>query len=215
MDHADFPPPMLGETAGLEVSGGDIPIGLLQGEMKVGVLHREFRHGLPIAIILKFRIEVGVESLLVVEELLVAEQRHIRPDRFEEKRFTPARVGADEIRSKPFALELLSSTDATLSPDHLGFRFHHQGVHSLGVAAVQAVAEMIQAVRNATAAIEMIDPKSDQLVLPLLRQAPNDVDVLARKILMDEKNPHRLRDAAAIPPCPGIHPGATADKTPF
>ena len=88
-------------------------------------------------------------------------------------------------------------------------------MHSLGVAAVQAVAEMIQAVGNATAAIEMIDPKSDQLVLPLLRQAPDDVDVLSRKILMDEKNPHRLRDAAAIPPCPGIHPGATADKTPF
>jgi len=88
-------------------------------------------------------------------------------------------------------------------------------MNPFGVAAIQAVAEMIQAVRNATAAIERIDSKSHQLVLPLLRQTPNDVDVLTRKILMDEKNPHRLRDAAAIQPCPGIHPGATADKTPF
>ena len=74
---------------------------------------------------------------------------------------------------------------------------------------------MLQGFWNATVPIEFIDSKSHQLVLPLLRQTPNDVDVLARKILMDEKNSHRLRDAAAIPPCPGIHPGVTANKTPF
>ena len=35
-----------------------------------------------------------------------------------------------------------------------------------------------------------IDGQGHQLVLPMLGQALSDVDVLARKILMNEENPH-------------------------
>ena len=124
-------------------------------------------------------------------------------------------MGADEIRSKPFSLELLGSTDAALSTDHLGFRFHHKGMNILGVATIQAVTKMLQGLGDATAPVEFIDPKGNHLVLPLLRQALNDVGVLTGEILVDKKDSHRLRDAATIQPCPGTRPGATADTRPF
>ena len=50
-------------------------------------------------------------------------------------------------------------------------------------------------------------------MLPLLCQALNDVDVLPWKVLMNEENPHEFRDAAAIPPCPGILPAAAGADT--
>ena len=74
---------------------------------------------------------------------------------------------------------------------------------------------MLQGFWNATVPIEFIDSKGHQLVLPLLLQTPDDVDVLAGKILVDEKDSQRFRDAAAIQLCPGIHPGVTANKKPF
>ena len=40
--------------------------------MQVGILHRELRLRLPTDVVLKLRIEIGVEAKLVVEELLVA-----------------------------------------------------------------------------------------------------------------------------------------------
>ena len=127
---------MLGKTAGLKMSRTDVPVGLLQGEVKVGVLHHEFCLGLPVALTLEFRIKMGIESLLVVKELLIAKQGRVRPNRLEEKSFTPAWVSTDQIWRKPLALELLRSTDATLSPDDLGFRFNYQRMNPLGVAAI-------------------------------------------------------------------------------
>jgi hypothetical protein len=58
------------------------------------------------------------------------------------------------------------------------------------VAAIEAVAEMIEALRHATPPIQSIDAKGHQLVLPLLGQTPNDVDVLAGEVLMNEKDSH-------------------------
>ena len=84
----------------------------------------------------------------------------------------------------------------------------------LGVTASEFVAEMGQAFWHATPAIQSIDPKGHQLVLPLLSQALNDVDVLTWKVLMNEKNPHEIRDAEAIPPCPEILPAKAAGRTP-
>ena len=73
---------------------------------------------------------------------------------------------------------------------------------------------MLEALGHATPSIQSIDPKGHQLVLPLLSQALNDVDVLPWKVLMNEKNPHELRDAEAIPLCPGILPAKAAGRTP-
>ena len=74
---------------------------------------------------------------------------------------------------------------------------------------------MLQGFGNATVPIEFIDSEGHKLVLPLLLQTPNDVDVLAGKILVDEKDSQRFRDAAAIQLCPGIHPRATGDRRPY
>ena len=63
-------------------------------------------------------------------------------------------------------------------------------MYPLGVTASEFVAEMGQAFWHATPAIQSIDPKGHQLVLPLLSQALNDVDILTWKVLMNEKNPH-------------------------
>ena len=87
-------------------------------------------------------------------------------------------------------------------------------MNTLGVAAIKAVTEMLEALGHATPTIKSLDAQGNQLVLALLRQAMNDMDVLPWKVLMDEKNPHEFRVAAAIPPCPEILPGAAAGRTP-
>ena len=73
---------------------------------------------------------------------------------------------------------------------------------------------MLEALGHAPPTIKSIDAQSNQLMLALLGQPLNDMNVLTRKVLMNEKDPHELRDAAAIRPCPGILPAAAANKTP-
>ena len=63
-------------------------------------------------------------------------------------------------------------------------------MHTLGVAAIEALTEMVEALGHATPTIQSIDAQSHHLVLALLGQALNDVDVLPRKVLMNEKDPH-------------------------
>ena len=58
------------------------------------------------------------------------------------------------------------------------------------VAASEAIAEMIEAFRHATPSIQRINPQGHQLMLALLSQPLNDVNVLTRKVLMNEKDPH-------------------------
>ena len=99
-------------------------------------------------------------------------------------------MGTDQIRNKPLGLELLSSPSTSLSTNDLRFGLHHQGVHTWGVAAIEAVAEMAETFGHATTPIQRINPQGHQLVLTLLGQALNDVDVLPREVLMNEKNPH-------------------------
>jgi hypothetical protein len=60
----------------------------------------------------------------------------------------------------------------------------------IGVAAIKAVTEVVEALGDATPAIQSIDAQGHQLVLPLLSQALNDVDVLPWKVLMNEENSH-------------------------
>ena len=60
----------------------------------------------------------------------------------------------------------------------------------LGVATIEAITEMVEALGHATTPIQRINPQGHQLVLALLGQALNDVDVLTRKVLMNEKDPH-------------------------
>ena len=158
--------------------------------MQVGVLHGELRLIVPTAIVLEFRIEVGVEAELVVEEFLVAKQWRIGPDCLQEKRFAPARMGTNQIGREAFRFELLGSTGTALGADDLRFRFHHQGMDTFGVAAIKAVTEVVEALGDPTPAIQRIDAQGHQLVLPLLSQALNDVDVLPWKVLMNEKDPH-------------------------
>ena len=49
---------------------------------------------------------------------------------------------------------------------------------------------MIEAFGHATTPIQRINPQGHQLVMALVGQALNDVDVLPRKVLMNEKDPH-------------------------
>ena len=58
------------------------------------------------------------------------------------------------------------------------------------VAAIEAVAEMIETLGHATPPIQSIDPQGHQLMLALLGQPLNDVNVLTRKVLMNEKDSH-------------------------
>ena len=97
--------------------------------MQVGVLHGELRLIVPTAIVLEFRIEVGVEAELVVEEFLVAKQWHIGPDRFQEQWFAPARMGTDQIGREAFRFELLGSTGTGLGTNDLGFCFRYKDGH--------------------------------------------------------------------------------------
>ena len=59
-----------------------------------------------------------------------------------------------------------------------------------GVAAIEAVTEMVKALGNAATTIKSIDAKGHQLMLPLLSEPLNDVDVLTREVLMNEKDSH-------------------------
>ena len=99
-------------------------------------------------------------------------------------------MGTDQIRRETLRLELLSSTGTALGTDDLGFRFHRQGMNPWSVAAIEAVAVVIKALRHATPAIQRIYPQGHQLMLALLGQPLNDVNVLTRKVLMNEKDPH-------------------------
>ena len=53
-----------------------------------------------------------------------------------------------------------------------------------GVAAIEAVTEMVKALGNAATTIKSIDAKGHQLVLPLQSKPLNDVDVLTRNCLL-------------------------------
>ena len=96
----------------------------------------------------------------------------------------------DQIGSKTFRLELLSSTGTALSTDDLCFRFHDQGMDPWSVAAIEAVTEIIESLGHATPPIQSIDPQGHQLMLALLGQPLNYVNVLTRKVLMNEKDSH-------------------------
>ena len=124
-------------------------------------------------------------------------------------------MGTDQIRCESLALELLSRTGTALGTDDLGFSLHHQGMHILGIATIKAITEMVEALRNATPSFESINSQGHQLVLPVLGQALNDVEVLPWKILMNEENSHRLRDAATIPPCPETLRATAEGKRPY
>ena len=99
-------------------------------------------------------------------------------------------MGTDQIGNKPIGFELFSRAGTALGTDDLGFRLHHQGMNTLGVAAIEAIAEVVEAFRNTTTSIKIIDSQGHQLMLALLRQPLNDMNVLTRKVLMNEKDPH-------------------------
>ena len=60
----------------------------------------------------------------------------------------------------------------------------------LGVATIEAITEMVEALGHATTSIQRIDSQGHQLMLALSSQPLNDVNVLTRKVLMNEKDPH-------------------------
>ena len=99
-------------------------------------------------------------------------------------------MSTDQIRNKPFGLEPLSCPSTGLGTNDLGFGLHHQGVAPWCVAAIEAIAEMIEALGNATTPIQGINPQGYQLMLALLRKALNDMDVLPWEVLMNEEDPH-------------------------
>ena len=99
-------------------------------------------------------------------------------------------MGTNQIGRKAFGFEPLSSTGTTLSTNDLGFCFHQQVMKPLGVSAIEAVTKIIKTLGDSTRAVQLINAKCHQVMLPLLGQALDNVDVLPWKILMNEKNPH-------------------------
>tara|TARA_B000000565_G_scaffold141356_1_gene106909 strand:+ start:348 stop:539 length:192 start_codon:yes stop_codon:yes gene_type:complete len=63
-------------------------------------------------------------------------------------------------------------------------------MNTLGIAALKAVTEMLEALGHTPPTIKSIDAQGNQLMLALLGQPLNDMNVLTRKVLMNEKDPH-------------------------
>ena len=145
---------------------------------------------MPTAFVLELRIKIGIETVLVVKKFLIAKQWRIWPDRLQEERLPPSRMGANQIRNKPLELELFGRPGTAIGTDDFGFRFHHKGMHPLGVAAIEAIPEIIQRLRQRPVAIQIVNAEGNQLVLALLGQPLNDVNVLTREVLVNKQNPH-------------------------
>ena len=190
MDHTDFLAPVLRKAAGLEMGRRDVPVRLLKGEMQISIFHSQLRLLFPTTIGLEFEVKIGVETELVVKELLVAKHWRIGPNRLQEKRFTPPWMGTNQIRRESLRLKLLSRTGTALGTDDLGFSFNQQGMKTICVTAIEAVTEVVEALWNSTPAIQLINAQCHQVMLTLLGQPPNDVDVLPGEVLMNEKNSH-------------------------
>ena len=147
------------------MGGGDIPVRLLEGEMQVGVLHRELRLLLPTALVLEFRVEVGVETKLVVENSCNKAVAHparspsgigVRPilDGHRSIGHEPFALSCSAARAQPSARMIFDSVSIT--------KDEHPGV-----AAIKAVTEMLEALgHHTTPAIQSIDAQSNQLMLP-------------------------------------------------
>jgi len=94
----------------------------------------------PVACTLKFGIEAQIETLVAIEELLIAQQRAIRPDLLEKEGLSPARVRADEIRGESLLLEIEGGGGTGLTTDHLGFELQRPGMDAGSIATAEAVA---------------------------------------------------------------------------
>ena len=183
--------------------------------MEIGVFHGELCLLLPNAIALEFGIKIGVEAEFVVKKFLVAKQGRIGPYCFQEKGLTPTGMGTDEIRYEAPFHELFSRESAALGADDLGFRLHHKGMDFLGVTTLKVISIIFNFLREPMPTVQGFKTQGQQLMLPIPSETPNDVSILAGKVLVDEENLHRLRDAAMIPLCPETHQAKAEGKKPY
>lgn len=99
-------------------------------------------------------------------------------------------MGTDQIRSEALGLELISGFRAGLTTDHLGFCFQNQRMNPWRIASIRAIAEVLQLLRKRTILIERINPEGDQLMTTHPGQTLHDVQVLARKVLVNKQQFH-------------------------
>ena len=53
--------------------------------MEIGVLHNQLGLSMPVALVMELWIEIGIETVLVVEKFLVTKQWRVRPNRLEKE----------------------------------------------------------------------------------------------------------------------------------
>ena len=87
--------------------------------MEIGIFHRHLGFGMPAALISKFGVKTDIETTVVVEKFLITKQWRVGPDRLQKQGLSPTRMGAYQVGSEAFRLELLSCTGTALSTDNL------------------------------------------------------------------------------------------------
>ena len=86
---------------------------------------------------------------------------------------------------------------------------------SLGITTPKVILKIFDSLRNSTPTIPGVNTQGQQLMLPILSETLNNVYILSGKILVNEENLHRLRDAAMIPLCPETHRAKAEGKRPY
>ena len=86
---------------------------------------------------------------------------------------------------------------------------------SLGVTTLEVISKIFYFLRKPTPTVQGVKTQGQQLMLPILSETLNDVSILSGKVLVDEENLHRLRDAAMIPLCPETHQAKAEGKRPY
>jgi len=169
----------------------NIPGGLLQRQIEVGVFHQQTGLTLPGPVGIKLRVKSRIKADFVVEELLITEHWRVRPNGAQEQRFTPTGMGTDQIGGEALRLELIRCLGTGLAANHLGFRLQNQRMNARSVPPFRAITEVLKLIWKRTIPIESIDSKGHQLMASDPRQTLNDMEILARKVLVNKQKSHR------------------------
>ena len=159
-------------------------------------------------------VKIGIEAMLTIEKFLITKNWSIRPNSSQKHSLTPTRMSADQIWIKALVTQSRSCASDSLSTNHLRFGFPHQRMNTCTISLTKGITKISNIIWDSIRRLYLIKPQTNHLMSSHARQTAKDMDVLPWKVLMNEENPHEFRDAAAIPPCPGILPAAAAGRTP-
>ena len=98
-------------------------------------------------------------------------------------------MGTDQIRLKPLSPELMGGGGASFGADYLALSFCGERMHPGGIAALQAIADVVHPCGQWNLA--GLDAKGHQLMPGLGRQSSHDVPILSGEGLMHEQDLQR------------------------